>query len=166
MKLNNHFKNRAWVIRAGKVSEAQDLFLNKGVIALEDEGMGDLKILGPNREAFYEVYKQSNPDKSYVGVSGSAGKFFRFLFEIEKKDMAIFPSRKDNLVYIGFVEGKYVYSPNADMKFPHQRKVTWDVSFDKASLSLSAKRELGTARTFFEYKRNINEILSLFDSLC
>jgi restriction system protein len=161
--MNKSSDRKTWVMRAGKVSEAQSLFLKSGVMALNEPGLGNLKALSSDRHAFYEAYRKCDPTNTRAGISGIGGKYFRFVYEVTKGDMVLLPSRLDHQVYIGYVTGDYFYAPKVDKRFPHQRNVKWKSSFDKSALSVWAKRELNAARTFFEYKRNVEEILELIN---
>jgi len=153
-----------WVMRAGKNSEAQSLFLKSSVIALIDTNMKNLKKIPRNREAFYDAYKCCDPNNTITGIKGIGGKYYRFVYELLIDDMVLFPSRFDRQVYVGSIKSDYYYTPKRDKKFPHQRDVQWKLSFDKLGLSEMAKRELGAARTFFRFKTNIEEIFTLIDN--
>jgi restriction system protein len=157
-------QRQTWVMRAGVNGEAKSLFLKSAVIALNEPGLGDLRALKADRLAFYEAYRRCDPNNTNTGISGIGGKFFRFVHEVKLNDMILFPSLMDKQVYFGCVTSEYFYAPNIDNKFPHQRKVQWDISFKKSELSVWAKRELGAARTFFEFKRNIEEVLNLIEN--
>jgi len=152
-----------WVMRAGKMSEAQKLFLQSGIIALNEPGLGNLKKIAADRQAFCKAYRPCDPSNTNTGISGIGGKYFRFVHEVKIGDMVLFPSY-DGQVYLGFVISNYFHAPKSDKKFPHQRKVQWKLSFDKSALSLLAKRELGAARTFFQFRRNVREVLELTDT--
>lgn len=153
--------NRIWVIRAGQLSEAQNLFLNTDVMALSDPGLGDLSHIPNDRAKFQEAYEGCNPEDARPTIRAISGKFFRFIHEVRFGDLVLCPSRLDGEVYVGKVVGEYRYSPDVDERFPHQRTVTWDCSFPKSLLSVPATRELGAARTFFLLKRNSKEILDI-----
>lgn len=161
--MKNASGRKTWVIRAGKNSEAQSLFLKSGVMALNEPGLGNLNALNANRKSFYEAYRRCDPNNTRTGISGIGGKYFRFVYEVTTDDMVLFPSRLDFQIYVGYVKGEYFHAPKIDDCFPHQRSVQWKLSFDKSALSVWAKRELGAARTFFEFKRNVEEVLELIN---
>lgn len=154
MKSNSDAK--FWAIRAGKGGDAHKLFIERGVIALEDAGLGDLSIYGATREQFYNVYRKHHPDETRSGSAGVGGKFFRFIHEISVNDFIVYPALADKQVYVAEVTGEYIFDQSS--MYPHQRSVKWTHSFPKSELSISACRELGAARTFFEFKNNICEI--------
>ena len=96
-----------WVIRAGVLANAEDYFMRKNRIVLEDPGLGDLSKLEPNRPSFYRAYKAIRPDETSTGISGIGGKFFRFVHEIKQGDIILYPSIRDKKVYAGEITGEY-----------------------------------------------------------
>ena len=160
MKSNSGAK--FWAIRAGRGGDAHKLFIERSVIALEDAGLGDLSIYGSQREYFYDAYRKLHPDETRSGSAGVGGKYFRFIHEISVGDFIVYPALADKQVYVAEVTGEYIYDSSS--MYPHQRSVKWTHSFPKSELSISACRELGAARTFFEFKNNICEIKLNIDS--
>lgn len=152
-----------WVIRAGQKGAAHKSFMEGGVIALADPGLGNLSALERNRRAFYAAYKDRHPDVDRVAVSGIGGKFFRFIHEMQIGDYVLYPCILDNdrSIYFGVVAGSYSYNRSVDRWFPHRREVLWKCSIPKRRLSENAKRELGAARTFFRLIKHAHEIHEL-----
>lgn len=150
-----------WAIRAGKKGEAHELFLDHDIIALTDSDLSNLRKLPAKRQAFYKEYQKRHPEDTRIGVSGIGGKFFRFVHEIQTGDMVLYPSLKDKQIYIGKIVGEYSFNLKPNPKFPHRRGVIWEYVVSKTALSETAKRELGAARTFFEYKTHAKEILEM-----
>jgi restriction system protein len=146
-----------WVIRAGKRSEAHNLFLKKSVIGLHDAGLGDLRLLPPNRSAFYRKFAEASGNANRVTISAVGGKFFRFSQEIVVGDEILYPSRLDKRVYMGVVTGDYVYISSDAEKLPHRRSVQWIGFVPKVVFSRGAQRELGAARTFFRFTSHGHE---------
>ena len=148
-----------WVIRAGTggMGEADSLFLRHALVVLGDQGMSDLSGLAPDREAFYRMYQESHPRET-KGIAGIGGKFFRFVHEMATGDIVLYPSLKDGKLYIGTVEGPYVYDRSPDPKYPHHRSVKWEFVLPRKELTVWARRELGAARTLFRLKSNDKEI--------
>lgn len=149
--------NTAWGIRAGKGGKAHELFVEEGVIALEDVELGDLSKLDPNRDSFYSAYRDLFPDDTRTGSAGIAGKFFRFANEIEVGDLIVYPAISNRQVYVGEIVGEYEYVSASD--YPHQRTVKWKYVIPKSEFSQAARYELGAARTFFQFKKNVGELV-------
>jgi 5-methylcytosine-specific restriction protein B len=151
--LPNHDPN-VWVIRAGQGGDAHELFLKQNVIALSDAGLGNLHKLRDNREAFYDAYSSLHPDAARMSITGVAGKFYRFAYEVIVGDIIVYPSLADSQVHLGVVTGRYRFSECNDADYPHQRSVTWQCAIPKLSLPEPVRREMGAARTFFRIKRH------------
>ncbi|MFH0960554.1 MAG: hypothetical protein V1897_17845, partial [Pseudomonadota bacterium] len=86
MKANRESGNttmRVWVIRAGIRGNAEDYFLKKNRIVLNEPGFGDLNKIEPNRQSFYGAYGALRPDETPTAISGIGGKFFRFVHEMK-----------------------------------------------------------------------------------
>ena len=147
-----------WVIRAGKKGEAHDFFINKALVVLKDDQMGNLEKIDPIRKAFYRAYKEMHPDATKTGSAGIGGKYYRFVHEVKTGDFILYPSLKDKQVYAGKIKGSYVYNTTAKLDFQHQRAVEWLYYFPKSALTEFAKRELGAARTFFMLKSHTQEV--------
>jgi restriction system protein len=150
-------EKRVWGIRAGRGGCAHDVFMDGGVIVLEDAEMGNLSDLERTRDAFNSTYRRWHPDATRTGSAGIAGKFFRFFTEMSKGDLVAYPARADKQVYIGEIIGDYEFDAGSD--YPHRRRVKWQFVIPKSELSMQAQFELGAARTLFEFKRNRDELL-------
>ena len=153
---------RVWGIRAGKGGEAHDEFVETQVIALADAGLGNLDRIDKSRDAFYAAYRQRHPSETRTGSAGVGGKFFRFVHEVQEGDLVLYPALKDRKVYVGQVTGRYTYVKSS--VFPHQRTVKWKYVIPKDDFSQQARYELGAARTFFEVKKNTEELIKKIGS--
>ncbi|MDB4671144.1 hypothetical protein OAF34_03325 [Pirellulaceae bacterium] len=145
-----------WAIRAGKNGCADRLFFESKVIALEDDLLGDLSDIEPNRVAFKLAYREKHLEASPGGSANIAGKFFRFCNEVKTSHVVIYYRLADQHFYAAIVAGNYTFKPQAD--YPHQHLVKWKARFPKSAISVTAQRELGAARTFFQVSRHIDEI--------
>lgn len=155
--MKNNSVPRFWGIRAGKDGDAHKLFLDKGVITLSDAGLGDLSKLEATRDSFLNAYRKLHPDETRPGSAGIAGKFFRFKHEVVIGDLIVYPALSNKLVYVANVTGKYKFIKTSD--YPHQRAVEWKYVIPKKEFTQSALYELGAARTFFEFKKNKQELM-------
>jgi restriction system protein len=155
---NNSRDARIWGIRAGKGGEAHDLFIGECVIALSDADLGNLSKLPMTRDDFYMAYRKKHPEETKTGSAGIGGKFFRFIHEINVGDLVVYPALSDKTIYVGCISGDYIFAKASP--FPHQRSVVWKFMIPKSDFSLAARYELGAARTFFEFKKNAEELLA------
>lgn len=154
-----------WAIRAAKQPDAHSLFMQQNIVALEDQGLGDLAKLKDDREAFYAAYRRLQPKSHQTSITGIAGKFFRFAHEMTQGDLVLYPATKEKRVYVATVVGLYKYDTSASTECPHQRAVEWLGSFASSSLSPGARLELGAARMLFRLKSHGAEILRLASPL-
>lgn len=156
--MQTHRIARFWGIRAGKDGAAHSLFLNKGVVALTDAKLGDLSNLEATRDSFYSLYRNLHPNETRTGTAGIGGKFYRFVHEVIVGDFIVYPALKTKLVYVAEVTGEYIFIESSE--YQHQRTVKWTHAIPRSELSKQTSRELGAARTFFEFKRNRQELLN------
>jgi len=157
-----YFLRSAWVLRAGRKGEAAKHFIDKNLIVLEAQGLGNLGKIGRSREDFYAAFSLTKENMTRTTISGVGGKFFRFVHDIGMADFILYPSLADRKIHVGIVSGKYVFN-EFDLHFPHQRKVSWIYSFDKSSLSRGAIFEINAARTLFKFDKHFAEVLGFAD---
>jgi len=157
----NNLTQTFWVIRAGKNSEAHQLFIESGLIVLARQDMGNLRLLPKERSAFYAAYASHHQADGQVAIGGIGGKFFRFIHEVCVGNFILYPCRLDRRIYFGEVTGTYFYDNSHGEKYPHRRKVRWQGSFPKSALSEFGRRELGAARTFFRFTKHVEELKKL-----
>lgn len=146
-----------WGIHAGRTGEADALFLKHSVIALGWHEMDDLSTLPPDREAFKRQVAKVYPDHKPGAIPNNAGQLFRFVYEMQTGDLAVYPSKRDRQIHIGKVEGAYTYKTEPDAGFPHQRSVRWIKALPRTRFSQGALYEIGSAMTFFQVKSYAEE---------
>lgn len=161
----NDSQTRLWGLRAGKGGGAHTFFLTNNLLVLDHEDMGDLALIEPNREAFYQKVAEVRPSDTRTGIAGIGGKFYRFAHEMSVGDIIVYPCLLDKKVYLGAIQGTYQYVPTTSPEYPHRRKVRWIGSIPKTSLSQPAIREMGAARTLFEITTNKAEFLRFLSSM-
>lgn len=142
-----------WGIHPGRNGEAEPLFKKESVIALGWSKMGKMSHF-KNREEFKQRYEQVFPQAKKGAIPIHAGIFYRFVHEIKKGDIVVFPNKLSPEIWIGKVVGEYKYSPKYN--FPHLRKVKWLKKYPRTKFSQGALYEVGSAMTFFQI-RNFTE---------
>jgi len=151
-----------WGIHAGRTGDAESLFLEKRVIALGWESIGDLKAVGPSREAFKAYYLAKYPDVKPASVPASAGQLFRFVHEIKIGDLVAFPAKRSRTVHLGRITGEYKHVPTDS--YPQQRTVEWLREVPRTNFSQGALYEIGSALSLFTVKTYADEFLSALES--
>ena len=141
-----------WGIHAGKTGDADNLFLKGNCIALGWSKVGDLSSLKADRESFKAKVSEAFPEKKPGAIPVSAGQLFRFVHEMKKGDLIVYPSKIDKQVHIGKVEGEYHYDPKKEPGYPNLRAVKWIRSIPRTQFSQGALYEIGSALSFFQVK--------------
>jgi restriction system protein len=156
-----------WGIHAGRTGDADDLFLQHGLIALGWPQMGNLKSLAQSREDFKKKYAQifAAAAKNKPGtVPTSAGQLFRFANEMAVGDFVVYPSKHTKTVHIGKIASDYFHDETIEPHYPQRRKVVWLKSVPRTHLSQGALYEIGSALSVFVVKNYADEFWHLLES--
>ncbi len=120
--------------------------------------IGDLNLIGSNREEFKRVFKETYPDEKQGAIPVKAGVLFRFSNEMQIGDYVIYPSKQDRIVHIGIIESEYSF--NNSKNYSHRRKVRWLHKKPRAYFSQPALNEIGSAITLFKISNNWDEFIA------
>jgi len=127
-----------WGIHAGRSGEAESLFLNKKVIALGWEAIGDLKAIGDNREAFKAYYASKYPDvnaikQAYLCKAPSN--------QVHAGDIVLFYRSKDEMAVttIGIVERYETHTEAAKIMQLVSRRTVYSQSEIEAMTNKSVR---------------------------
>ncbi|MGH7412200.1 MAG: restriction endonuclease [Candidatus Methylomirabilis sp.] len=150
-----------WGIHAGQYGEADELFRERNVIAIGDY-MGDLSGW-KDREDYKNAYVKANPGSAKMKVAINAGVCYRFVHEIQRHDLVVYPAKYTGEVLIGRIVGDYQYAPNISKEYPNQRKVEWVRPVPRTGFSQGALYEMGAAMTLFQIKNYAHEILAVLE---
>ena len=155
-----------WGIHGGSQGEADKLFLSKDnpCIAISWSKIKDLSKIPNDREAFKSALCDSYPETKPGAVATTAGMLYRFVYEIQKGDYIIYPSKRDRSVHIGKITGDYKYEPEQNKEFPNSREVEWLKTASRTFVSQGALSEVGSALAFFQVKNYAEEFLSLLSN--
>ncbi len=134
------------------------LLLEKSVIAVEWDDLGDLSTIPANKEAFREKYVSVYPNTKTGAIPNQVGMLFRFCHEVAVGDYVVLPSKADRMINIGRVDGDYYYDNSGTYK--SRRKVTWLKSVPRMNFSQGALYEVGCILTFFLIKKYADEFLA------
>ena len=164
--MSAHAGNRPWQTDCvlgnpcGKEGGAHALFMTKNVVALADAGLGNLGRLEASRLAFAPLRMTDciRMRRSWVhrtSLESSSASRSRSTSEI------LFCIRHCLIkTYTLARSWGTICSKTSDCAaFPHQRPVVWKYVIGKSELSAEANNELGSARTFFRFKRHVDEVL-------
>ena len=149
-----------WGIHAGRLGEADGLFLGKNVIAIGWHEMGDITSIGADREALKARIAETYPKAKPGAIPGTAGQLFRFINEMQMGDLVAYPSKIDRRIHIGEVTGKHRYDPGLGGNSPNVRSVQWKGDYPRTRFSQGALYEIGSALTLFQVKNYADEFLA------
>lgn len=146
-----------WGIHGGRHADADSLFLKHNVVAIGWRDMGDLSTLAADREAFKARVVEVYPDEKPGAIPNYTGQLFRFVHEMKKGDLVVYPSKRDRQVHLGVVEGAYSYDPATEPAYPQHRQVRWLKVLPRTHFSQAALYEIGSALSFFQVRNYADE---------
>jgi len=114
-----------WLFRAGKSGEYESKFLNDKRIYLTWDGLDTDLSKFADRKKLLGYLVDLYPDAKRNTVINWLGQVYSIAHRIKNEDWIILPSKKQNVIHIGKVIGKYEYHKNAQDPFFHSRKVDW-----------------------------------------
>jgi restriction system protein len=150
-----------WGFHGGEAARNNSPFFTSRCIAIGWAPSRDLSKLAPERPAFREMVNESWPARAAKGANSvgvAAGQLFRFVHEINARDLIMFPIKRGD-VRLAIVTGPYRHDLLTLPEYPHKRSVRWLGSMPKTAFSPEAMRELGSALTLFTMKTHAQEFL-------
>ena len=96
--------------------------LGKGFVSVGWDEVGDLSIIGPDKEALKARLLAERPIAKPGAIPVWAGVLYRFAFEMQVGDLVIYPYKPDSTLSFGRIEGDYHYEADAPLQ-RNRRKV-------------------------------------------
>ena len=149
-----------WGIHAGAASEADDLFLKGNCIAIGWVRVGNLSIIGADRETLKAKVAEAYPERKPGAIPVYAGVLYRFLHEMKPGDFVVYPSKRDRQVHIGRIEGPYRHDPSVHSHYANLRPVQWLRAVPRTQFTQGALYEIGSAVTLFQVRNYADEFLA------
>ncbi len=149
---------KMWLVRAGEGAYLFDEFINKQVVAIGWNEVGDLKgatstgVIKNSLKKHYPEYKDGK-------VNITAGQLYRFACEFKIHDEVITYNPDERLYYLGNIDSEYTYSNSLISDMSHVRKVTWKGKVLRDSLSVSARNTLGSILTLIAIPEEVRDEL-------
>lgn len=145
-----------WGIHMGaKVGSAP---IDNNYVGIGWKQLGDLTQHSNSRENLKDALANTIPELKKGAIPQNAGVLFRFVNEIKRDDIVVYPS-KDRMVNIGKITSDYTYVANDPHNYTNHRKVEWLGAFERSEFSQSALNEIGSALTLFSVKSHAEEFL-------
>ena len=136
--------------------------IEKGFIAIGWAELGDLAKISMSRETLKTALAATYNAKPGA-IPVNAGVLFRFIHEMKKGDIVVYPSKPDRMVNIGLVEGDYAFDKTNTQTYPNQRKVKWLRQLPRTDFSADALHEIGSFITLFKVSNNADEFFAAFE---
>ena len=136
--------------------------IEKGFIAIGWAELGDLSKIPASRDALKSSLMGTYNSKPGA-VPVNAGVLFRFVHEMKKGDIVVYPSKPDRMVNLGVVDGGYGFEAASSSTYPNQRRVKWLRQLPRTNFSADALHEIGSFITLFKITNNADEFLAAFD---
>jgi restriction system protein len=134
-----------------------------GFISIGWDALGDLRLLGADRESLKERLAAAYPEVKPGAIRIWAGLMLRFAHEMQAGDIVVAPQKSDSTVNLGRVSGDYYFDVNASVH-NSRRPVTWlKTGIPRAQFSQEARYEIGSAVTLFRVKKHTAEFLAALD---
>ena len=147
----------------GVHSDRPDLHVEEnGVVAIGWGEVGDLRQIGPDREAIKAKIAYTYPDAKKGSIPATAGILYRFAFEVEVGDLIIYPYKPDRTIHFGRVTGDYFFDETVGTEnHPNRRSVQWfRLSVPRPTFSQGALSEISAWTTLFKVARHADEFES------
>ena len=151
----NKEEKRVWGIHC----RDDGLFRKENIIAIGWKEIGDLSVLGADREAFKKRYAEVYADASKGNIANGAGMLYRFCHEAQIGDYVVYPSKNDRQVNFGIIESEYRYDASQP-GYVQTHKVKWLKQLPRTYFSQGALYEIGSALSFFMVKNYADEFLA------
>ncbi|MFI8567709.1 restriction endonuclease [Rhodococcus sp. NPDC078407] len=134
--------------------------LEGGFVSIGWDEVGDLALIGPDRDALKIAIASAYPLAKPGAVPVWAGVLLRFGFEMAVGDIVVAPQKSDSTVSLGRITGASEYFPAVPIH-RHRRTVEWiETGIARAEFSQKALYEIGSALTLFRVKTHAHEFLS------
>lgn len=138
--------------------------VENGFVSIGWPGVGDLELLGDNKDALKERIAEVFPDAKPGAIPVWVGVLRRFAFEMQEGDHVLYPHKPDSTINIGRISGPYTFHEGE--RHPHRRSVQWlHTDIPRTRFSQAARNEIGSAVTMFKIKTNVDEFRAVLSGV-
>lgn len=145
----------AWLIRAGKHGEREDLAMKNAVACMGWDQLPDLTQVS-SRDEMAELIREALPEASKNKVAAHTGQLWRLRAKVRLGDLVVMPLKKVPQTALGTVTREYWYRGDApDPKMRHAVSVDWKCTdVPRTAVRQDLLYSLGSALTICSIKRN------------
>jgi restriction system protein len=145
---------RFWVVRAGKHGQNESHALERGVVLIGWDDVGDLSSAA-NRDVLQRLIETTYPDESLGTQRIWTGELWAFKERIQVGDWVALPLKSRSAIAIGQIAGAYKYVPDGPESGKHQHDVRWvRTDLPRAEVDQDLLYTLGSTLTVFRARRN------------
>jgi restriction system protein len=145
--------NAAWMVRAGRNGEREDVAIAESLAVAGWMELGDLSEVRTRTE-LRSVVQQTYPDRGNAVIGNWTGQLWRFMFRIQIGDLIVIPLKSRDQLAIGTVSGDYEFRASAAPGFRHVRPVKWlRTDVPKSAVDRDLQSSMGSLLTVFGLKR-------------
>lgn len=152
-----------WMVRAEVQGRYFEEFKTNSIVAVGWVDVGDLSPL-KTREDFSRAVTKAYPDFKPGKIINSVGQLHRFAREIKINDRVLTYDPSERVYLVGTIVSEYEYLPSILADDPNVRRVKWEGTVLRDSLSIPTRNTLGSILTLFllspEASKEIEERLS------
>jgi len=144
------------MVRASRGGQMADEFIEKEVVAIAWDDIGDLSRYS-GKEEILEAVREAWPDGSSGWRRSSASQLERFRSEPKIGDRVVTYDSSRRIYHIGTIAGEYEYRPEEMPPYTNVRRVDWEGELERDKLSVSARNSLGSTLTLFRVPDDVAE---------
>ena len=138
-----------WMVRSGDRGFMTRPFLDAGIAAIGWPNVGDIRLFA-NKDALLAAVALHYPEASRGNWQSSASQLIRFQKEPKVGDFIVTFEADTRTYHVGEFIGGYVFDASMFADFPNQRKVKWNKTINRDTLSIETKNSLGSTLTLFK----------------
>lgn len=139
---------RMWMVRAQRGGRLFEEFKEQSLVAIGWQSMGNMQLL-KTRDDFTRAVEAHYPEMRPGQVIASASQAYRFACEFKLGDRVITYNPEDRTYLVGSLTGGYEYVQGLIEDNSHVRRVRWDGTVPRDTLSVGARNSLGAISTIF-----------------
>jgi restriction system protein len=137
-----------WMVRAASGGRMADDFLEKGVVAIGWEELGDLSGIN-SKDALLAKGREIHPGSRDGRIQSAVSQQLRFRDEVGMGHRVVTYDSSRRQYHVGSVIGPYEHDSGRLPPCEHIRSVRWDGSVSRDDLSQPTRNSLGSTLTLF-----------------
>jgi restriction system protein len=141
-------KKLMWMVRSASGGRLADEFIEKGIVAIGWNDIGDLGKY-TDKAAIIAAVENAWPDWPEGRVMNSASQLLRFRDELAVGHRVLTYDSSQRVYHVGTIKGNYCHSTDVLPPYENTRSVHWEGEVDRDKLSVSTKNSLGSTLTLF-----------------